>query len=211
MYGPTQYRMLIEDHLESLNGRAVLPRLMIVGICPGTDFGHVMIDKNVAIADGLLPHLTSPKYFLNRRSHLYRLIAASYHKIGAGDEIEILDWEKNVFDRDRWNTPPLSLAYEKMRHEVELIQTTASQHGIPLLFVVVPTGPMVTKHRETGSETIPSSVLAEIFENLSADYIDLTASFSEMPPGTTHFYFDRHWTEAAHMTAYRALAPAIAR
>jgi len=211
MYGPVQYRMVLEDLLS----KGFRPDLILVGFCPGTDFGHALWSKDVMPHEGYLELNLGPRGFINTTSHLYRFVASTFHRALTGGDPSEWASERLLFVEEEWRRPPLSLAVDRVSEEARRIQNLAASHSARLIFVMVPTAAMVSSERArkasglAGRSDLPSLHAEAIFRRLSIDVIDTTPTIATLPTGTTHYRFDRHLTPQAHQMVYEELRAGV--
>jgi hypothetical protein len=207
IYGPVQYRMVLEDLLS----KGLRPDLILVGFCPGTDFAHALSSKDVMPHDGYLESNLGARGFIKKSTHIYRFVASTFHRALTGGDPSDMASERPLFVEEEWQRPPLSLAVDRVREEARRIQNLAASHSARLVFVMVPTAAMVSSERANKASgladplDLPSLHTEAIFRGLGIDVIDTTPAIATLPSGTTHYRFDRHLTPQAHRMIYEEL------
>ncbi len=212
-YGPVQYRQLLEDFA----ARDLRPDVILVGFCPGTDFGHVLFSKDLFPRDGVLSPDGPWKSAIKRHSHLYRLAAKLYHRAFTGRDPVLMSYESRYYDPAAWDCEPLLTARESVRTEMRTIKQLALAMDASLVFVLLPTAAMLGPAEQRGAanraetHSLPGRHTRELLCDLGIEFIDTTNRLAELPPGTTHHTFDRHPTHRAHQVVFSELNRRLGR
>jgi len=213
IYGPVQYRMVLEDLLST----GLRPDVILVGFCPGTDFAHVLSSKDVMPKDGYLQNNQGAASELKKNSHLYRFVASLAHRAFTGGDPSVVPEERPLLVEEEWRHPPLSLAASRVADEARRIRDLATLHSARLVFVMVPTAVMVSSERANKAAglaeplDLPSLHTEAILRNLGIEFVDATPAIATLPAGTTHYRFDRHLTPQAHRMVYEEIRRALGR
>lgn len=211
-YGPTQYRRTLEYLLEE----GLRPQVVLVGVFLGNDFTDPLEDKDLPVQDGIAGNEGGLKSFLKRRFHLYRLAAATIHRLypyGARRHWKMMELNARV---GAWTTGELRGADATFRQEFEQIATICRSQGIELAVLLLPSPTMAdtigkgtTRNPEgTIDETLPLQHALAAFQDLRIRHLDLTPVLAAEPVTETYFYFDGHLTARGNALVTEAVARA---
>jgi hypothetical protein len=133
VYGPAQYRMILEHLLAS----GWKPAGVIVVSSVGNDFGDCIWNNNRPVVDGILNNRRGRRSALEQSSHPYRLIAGAFHSLG--DARGRHDIEAESLCERPVGREPLAEARRIYAQEFGRIKSMAAEHGVPLFACVIPT------------------------------------------------------------------------
>jgi SGNH hydrolase-like domain, acetyltransferase AlgX len=208
-YGPVQYRQTLEYLLD----RGLRPRVVLVGVFLGNDFTDLLEDKDLPVHDGILGDQGGVASFLKRHSHLYRLAAATIHRLHPHGVST--DLEQNA-QAGAWTAGELRGADAGFRREFGRIAAVCRGHGAKLAVLLIPSSAMVNAIakgtiRSAGGavdQTLPLQHALAALRDLQIRTLDVTPALVQRPVGETYFYFDGHLTPRGHALVRDAVARA---
>ncbi len=215
-YGPREYRMLLEQYIDSPAVRGV-----IVATFLGNDFHDTIWEKRLPVDEGVLGGDGGIKSWAKTSSHLYRLFAGVAHGIGATGGSRDLGPGLDVIRRSAWNEDLLSRAKAAYRAEFLRMRDIVRDHSIPLLVVILP--PRAAVDDAVLAQAIELGELAPgdwdrdaataeargILRDLAINYIDTTAALRRVDE-PLYFEFDGHFRPAANLAVAELLRPELA-
>jgi hypothetical protein len=200
-YGPGQYRQVLEQEI----GNEPFPQLVIVVTFLGNDIYDCISDKRVPVRDGVLGNPGGLKSWVKRHSHLYRLIAASWHRVMPGRFDQPY---AELFNAACWEDSDLARGILIYQQEFARMAEICAARKIRLCACIIPTANAVeaTEVGVTTSQTLgrtldyelPARKVCSVFEKLGIPYVDATSSLAESGNKKTYFQYDGHLTPLGH-------------
>jgi len=177
----------------------------------GNDFTDTVEDRHLPIKDGILGNEGGVKSLLKQNFHLYRLVAATVHRL---QPTGIRRGRPDLAsDPMAWSQGPLRQADGIYRREFARIASVCRDRGIELRVLLIPSPNMADSLASRGHSTPDPSrdaALAEkhalaAFGDLGVQVLDLTSYLAAYPVSETYFYFDGHFTPRGHELIHQAV------
>lgn len=205
-YGPVQYRQVLESLLDAGRKFDYVYVLSYVG----NDFHDCLWDKDVAVQDGVVGDRGDLKSYVKRHSHLYRLVSSVYHRLAPLEESAYARIDEELADPEQWRRDFLSRAGGKYEEEMAKLQQLASERGIPVRFVILPTQAAVAASRApagapSSNPRLPVEKALELLERHHAQAFDATDVLAGSADGPLFFPYDGHLTPAGNRIVAHAL------
>ncbi len=202
-YGPSQYRQVLEQEI----GTEPFPQLVIVITFLGNDIYDCIWDKHVTVRNGVLGNPGGLKSWIKRYSHLYRFIAASWHRVMPVQQ-RFGQLEAKLFNAACWEDGDLARGILIYQQEFGRMAEICAARKIGLCACIIPTANAV-KATEVGVTTsqslgrtldyeLPARKVRLVFETLGIPYVDATSSLAESGHKKTYFQYDGHLTPLGH-------------
>ena len=195
-YGPTQYRQVLEQEI----GREPAPCLVIVATFLGNDIYDCIWSKNFPMRNGILGNPGGLWSWIKRRSHLYRLIARTWHQVTSRRRSSV-QLEASLFSATSWEGGDLDRGIRIYEQEFARMAEICVRRKIRLFACIIPTASAVEAAEApfrviggTLDHELPARKVRSIFERLGIPNIDLTSSLAEMGRKRTYFPHDGHLT-----------------
>jgi hypothetical protein len=196
-YGMKQYREILDHRIERIG----TPSRVIVVTYVGNDFHDCIWDKDLPVADGVLGNPGGLKSFLKRNLHLYRLAAATWHRVAGGEASPYAEVLEDLARPSAWEEGFLAEASSAYRAAAEGIRDRCRAHGVPLWFVILPTREAIERQRDDRTSSpegtdprLPVQKACEILDALDVAYLDTLAALSSHATEATFFRLDGHLT-----------------
>ncbi len=213
-YGPEQYRAMLAEHIDrpGLSGVLVFAYL-------GNDIHDATWDKTVTIHDGILGLQPGLKGAIKRRSHAYRFVSNTLHRLGVGGRDTSLDIEAELMDPNAWFGPLKEAeaiwmtAYGEMRD-------ACAERGVPVVVILLPNRSAVDSvireravERSAGDVASLDAMLALAHARawvtaVGLPLLDATETLQSLG-GERFLEFDGHFTARTNAAVANALAPQI--
>jgi hypothetical protein len=147
------------------------------------------------------------KSWIKRHSHLYRLIAASWHRIMPVQE-SFDQLEAKLFDPACWQAGDLTQAIVIYQQEFARMAEICALKKIDLCVCIIPTAHAVRAAEVGGNSSqvlgraldteLPARKVHLLFEKLGIAYVDTTSSLADLGSKKTYFQYDGHLTPLGH-------------
>lgn len=204
-YGPPQYRAVLEDAL----GTGLHPDVVVVSVFVGNDFHDCKWAKDAPVRDGLLGNSGELKFLVKRHSHLYRFVAARYHRLLEPRGDRYAQAVAQLADEAEWSAGFLAECDVIFRRELQLLASVGAQAGCEVRFVVIPTEDAVHARR-AGAKGGEAGTLYPVEHAEQAlvgtDHLNLLDLLAAHEPEQMFFAFDGHLTEAGGRVVAEAIA-----
>ena len=207
-YGPEQYRMVLEEHLEHPGLEGVFLTSFL-----GNDFHDCIWNKERPITDGALGATVGRRYWIKKTSHLYRFLAARAHGFGWGRGESDLLLNAELMTHEAWNQGRLAEARRIFAAELERIRDLCRKRDVPLFVILLPArmtiddevfeASLKSAALEEGSwqRDLPSRKAAAACARLALSYFE-TGEFLGSCPKPIYLRFDGHFrAETTHALA----------
>jgi hypothetical protein len=211
-YGPEQYRRVLEARLEA----GAQPEVVLVSLFLGNDVIDGLLDKDVPVVGGIVGGREDFRAWLKLRSHLYRLVAAAFHRLLPGSRLDRPSTGPEYYQAETWRLPDMLRAMQILETELRTIHDLARGAGAPVFVVLIPTSTSVGGRsgeldRDALDYELPGRRVRSLLDALGLPWVDLTESLSRHPVRETFFTYDGHLTPLGHRIAADAVLPKLER
>lgn len=203
-YGPVQYEQVFRYYEPRLR-----PRFAVICLYVGNDFHDCLWQKDGPVSDGILGKGAGLAQFVKANSHLYRLLAASAHRLGLGAPRSYAEVERQLRTPEEWRGPFLTEAMVRTRQAIGSLVSAAHTAGVDLHAVIIPTAAAVAFAAAPGSTDgdplLPVQRMREILTESGIDFLDASEVLRGLSAEAVFYRFDGHLTPLAHERVARAL------
>jgi hypothetical protein len=192
-YGPVQYRQVLEDHVRERG----TPARVVVCSYVGNDFHDCIWSKDVHVQDGMLGTGSGVRRWLQQSSHLYRLVAAVYHRLNTSPDNPYQATTDELAKPAAWNRGSLEQCRAVFAHEFAAMSAMARDHGFEMLCVLLPTREALAARRGGTSSggldhELPVREAMQIAVEAGLDCLDASVALARHPPADVFFPLDGH-------------------